>query len=554
MPAPVHYRVCSVGIACVVSLPLLAVFIFAFLPGDDAWRHVLSVLAGRYAINTLVVVLGTVAIATMLGTASAWVVSAYAFPGRAALAWMPLLPLAVPAYLAAYAYTDLLAYSGPLRTALRASMASPIDAWIPSVRNRLGLIVLLGVSLSPYVFVAARTVFESQRTYAQVIARTLGVGPLDSFWRVALPLAGPAIGGGGVLVAMEAAADYGAADYLAVDTLATGVFRSWLGLDSGVTAARLSLILLSGIGLLLLLTHNLRRLGGGEADGSVFSGRAPLRGLAASLAVVTASTPAVFGFLIPIISFVWLAIQPAAPSGGGIRTSELASQAINTATIAVLAGALAVCAALILAYTRRLDRSPIVTATTMAAGLGYAIPGTVIGLGLLAVLGRVDHGLQAFLGEPDSVRSAVRVTLTGSLIGLILGYQARFLGVALATLGPRLESVPIGLDDAARTLGAGPTRILLAVHAVRLRWPLLLAGLLVGVDAAKELPMTLMLRPFNFETLAVRAHQLAKDERLSEAAGSGLLLIAIGCFGVLGVGLASSSRGEPRDPARAASE
>ncbi|MEM8875161.1 MAG: iron ABC transporter permease [Planctomycetota bacterium] len=517
-------------ISLIVALPVLSVLLSLFAGFDENWSHLVETRLSSYLWQTFVLAVGVGIIALVTGTATAWLVTMCAFPGRAVLRWALLLPLAVPGYLAAYAYTDLLQFAGPVQTGLRETFDwGRRDYWFPPIRSVGGAIMILGFTLYPYVYLAARTAFAEQSGVALEVGRTLGRGPWRSFFRVALPLARPSIVAGLTLVVMETLADFGVADYCAVDTFATGVYRTWKGLESPTTAQQLSSVLLGFVALLVMLELLARRRAKFHQITHRQTHLRPYRlGLVRGLgALAVCLTPVVIGFGLPAGMFVHMA----ATTGDNRAWEVLTDHAPNTLLLAVIASLIAVVLALLVVYGRRLQQGPVTAVSKRLAGFGYAVPGTVIAVGLLVPLGWLDQRFN------DLTRwlfgSTPGLILTGSIAAVVIGYQVRFLGVAIALIDGGLGRVRRGMDDAARALGAGGWRLLVRVHLPMLRASLAAALLLVFVDVAKELPATLMLRPFNFETLAVRVYQLASDERLEEASFGALAIIATGLVPVI---------------------
>ncbi|MFW5652491.1 MAG: ABC transporter permease [Planctomycetota bacterium] len=543
MPIP-EERFWAFGVLVVMLLvvvPLGAVMLTAFFEDDNAgaWMHLVETgLLLRYSLNTAILACAVTLAATILGAGPAWLLTAYRFPGSRLLPWAMLLPLAVPAYISAYAYTDLLQFSGPLRTMLRDTFGPNACAWMIEPRSIAGASAVLAFALSPYVFVAARQAFVAHATYSTSIARTLGRGPVNSFLTVALPLASPAILGGAALVLMETIADFGVADYCAVDTLATGVYRAWLGLDSPAAAARLSLVLLI-IVLTLITAVHIARSRTAVPHAAATAPAEPLRlvGLRGLLATLACTVPVILGFIAPTVVLIFLAVNVRSDDA----TRAIVTNTLNTMSLSSFAAVIAVALGLITVYGRRVHPTPIVRGAAKLTLLGYAIPGTVIAVGVLIPLAAFDHQLNSAVAAifGDDVRPGL--LLTGSIIAITIGCQTRFLAVAVSTVDAAFLRVRPIVDHAARTLGAGPTATLCRVHLPICRAGLLTAGLLVFADVAKELPMTLLLRPFDFDTLAVRAYQFASEERLREAAVPALSVIGVGLLPVLVLAILSRS-------------
>lgn len=514
------------------------------LDSQGEWSHLAQTRLPGYLQSTTIIAVGVCTICSIVGTGTAWLVTTCDFPGRRILSWALILPLAVPAYLAAYAYTDLFQFAGPVQTALRESFGwAHGDYWFPDLRTRGGAIFILSATLYPYVYLAARTAFIEQSAGAMEVARTLGRGPWRAFFSVALPLARPSIAAGTALVLMETLADFGAVDYCAVDTLATGVYHTWRSLENPTAAAQLASMLL-GIVVVAIVLEGIARHRAKHHQLStrhLHIKRQRLGTLASLTAMSLCMLPVFAGFVLPATVFLQMAI-----TAGDERAAEIAiDHGKNSLLLASIACVTAIILAVLVAYAHRLSRSTATAVAARLAGMGYALPGTVLGLGLLIPLTWMDFQIydavahlsnKGFKNLGDYVYGKEPETyliLTGTLFAVLLGYQTRFLGVALAMIESAFGRVKPSLDDAARTLGASRTRLVLSVHVPMLRVSVLAAGLLVFVDVVKELPATLMLRPFNFETLAVRTYQLASDERLETAAFSALLIIASGLIPVI---------------------
>ncbi|MEE2777847.1 MAG: iron ABC transporter permease [Acidobacteriota bacterium] len=517
-------------VAAWVAVPIMVVLASVGADSDGVWAHLASTVLPGYIRNTVLLALGVAVGTFVLGVGSAWLVTMCRFPGQRVLWWALLLPLAIPAYLSAYAYSDLLQFSGPVQTGLRDAFGwIRADYWFPQVRSLGGAIAILSFGLYPYVYLASRSAFLEQSMCALEVGRTLGGGPWNGFRRIALPLARPSIVAGLSLALMETLAEFGAVDYLAVDTFATGIFRTWMTRGSLTAAAQLSACLLGLVGILILIERSARRRA--RFFSATHRHRAlatvRLRGVRGAVAAMACALPVVLGFAVPVLRFIDLSA-----TGGDRRAGELFVElARNSMLVGLTAAALAAALALVVAYAGRLDPSPASRFTGWLAGLGYAIPGGVIAIGVLAPLTWLDHRLNDW-GQA-AFDFAPGLILSGSVVAVLLGYQTRFLALALSLIEAGLGRIRPSIDDAARTLGATPGRLLRQVHVPLLRGTTFAALALVFVEVIKELPATLILRPFNFETLAVRVYQLASDERLAEASTGALAIIAVGLVPVV---------------------
>ena len=456
----------------------------------------------------------------LLGVGAGWLVAAYDFPGRRMLEVGMILPLAMPAFVLAYAYTDFLDTSGPLQSALRALTGWTIGSyWFPQVRSLPAAALFLSLALYPYVYMLARNAFAERSESLAEAARSLGLPAPLVWWRVTWPVARPAVVAGLTLVVMETLADFGTVNFFAVDTFSAGIYRAWQGLGDRSTAARLSLVLLAVV---LLLVWVERRQRGRMAFHSRSARPARLRrlvGWRAAAATVACLMPVVFGFVLPgaLLLVSWW-------GQGGALDSRLAGWALNTAMLSALAVVVIVPLALGLAYAARLVSARWIGTLAMVASAGYAVPGIVLGVGLLAVVGWID-GLAAML-------PGTGLLLGGTAVAVVYAYCVRFFAVAQHGLEASLKRISPSMDASARTLGAGQFEMLWRVHWPLLRPSLATAALLVFVDCLKELPATLVLRPFNFDTLAVVAYNFAADERLAEAALPSLVIVLVGLLPV----------------------
>jgi iron(III) transport system permease protein len=527
-------------------LPVATVVAHIFLPDQGTWDHLVETVLPDYIRNSLLLALGVGLIAPVLGTGTAWLTTLCRFPGQRFFAWALILPLAVPGYVMAYAYTDFLEVSGPLQGWLRQALDLQVGHyWFPDVRSLGGAITLLSLVLYPYVYLLARSAFLEQSVCALEVGRTLGYGPWACFWHVALPLARPAIMAGAALVLMETLADYGTVAYFGLPTFTTGIVRALISMGDRTAAAQLSTLLLGAVFLVLLLERWSRRRLRFHHTSSKYRAlpRHQLRGGRALLAVLACALPLLLGFLLPaaLLLRLWLGVAE------GEVDRRFLGWAGNSVTLAGIAACCAVALALLLAYGLRLSRSPSLTFAARLAGMGYAVPGTVIAIGTLIPLAAFDNALDAWLRARFGVSTGL--LLTGSITALIFAYLVRFLSVALGTVEASLGKVRPSLDEAARTLGSGPRATLWRVHAPLVWGGVLTALLMVFVDVLKELPATLLLRPFDFDTLAVQAANFAADERLAEAAFPALAIVAVGLLPVLLLSRAIA-RARPGEEAR----
>lgn len=518
------WNAAALVIAALLATPLVVLSGNLLLPGGEAWRHLASTVLPDYVANTLALVVMVGVGTAIVGVSCAWLVTRFQFPGRRVLEWALLLPLAMPAYVMAYAYTDLLQFAGPVQGALRSAFGWEAgDYWFPEIRSLGGAGLLLVAALYPYVYLLARASFVSQTASLAEAGRTLGLTGWQSFTRVSLPLARPAIAAGVALACMETLADYGTVAYFGVPTFTTGILRAWISLGEPVSAAKLSLMLLAFAAVLIAAERHARRQARFHESGH--ARRRPLAVLTprrAWLASAACTLPVLVGFLLPASLLGSLAID-VGDAQFGVRFVTLAA---NSLTLSAITALLAVLLAVVMAYGARLSRSRLAAAVNRFAMLGYAVPGAVIAVGVLIPASRLDHVLGDIAVRYTGVDPGL--LLTGSIAALVYAYLIRFLAVALQSVESGLAKITPSMEDASRSLGMGPGATLRRVHLPLLRPSLVTAALLVFVDVMKELPATFMMRPFNFDTLAVQAYNLAADERLAEASTAALAIVAVG--------------------------
>ena len=484
-----------------------------------------------YLRNSLMLVVLTVAGATAIGVGAGWLIAGFEFRGRGVLQWALMLPMTMPGYVIAYVYFDRLAYAGPIQTALREIFDwRRGDYWFPKVASLPGAAVLLALVLYPYIYLLTRAAFATQSLHLIEAARALGHSPRAAFFRVALPMARPAMVAGAAFVAMETLADYGTVQHLGVQTLTTGIFRTWFARGEPVAAAQIAAMLIGFVALALFLERFLRgtrRYIGDPAGRSATAARHPLTGWRAASVMALCAIPILGGFILPVgelLRLTWLVGDPM----WGERFFAFAG---NSLFLAGLAAVVLLVLGLFLGYARRLDGGRAVRTTLAIAGIGYAMPGAVIAVGVLLPLSWVDRSLDSWMRSSFDISTGL--LLTGSYVGLIFAYAVRFLSISLNTIEASLQRIPPSLDDAARGLGAGPARTLMTVHFPLLRGGLLSAAIFIFADVMKELPATLIVRPFNLDTLAIRTYRLASDGRLGEASTSALMIVALGIIPVI---------------------
>jgi iron(III) transport system permease protein len=520
----------ALAIAVLVLLPVAAVIWLALTPTENIWPHLLSTTLPRYLGNTFVLMLSVGVLTGIVGTGTAWLVVMHRFPGRNWLQWALLMPLAVPAYVGAYALVDFLEYAGPVQTALRETFGwqTPADYWFPQIRTRGAAILVLSAALYPYVYLLARAAFREQSGSAYEVARALGVGPWGRFLRVGLPLARPAIAAGVAVVMMETVNDYGTVEYFAVQTLTTGIFSVWLQAGNLGGAAQIATCVLVLIVLLVTLEKISRRKSRffGNARGLRPVTSSPLRGGPAALATLACLLPFAIGFVVPVAVLASHALDAGQWVAPGLLRSLLHSLGTGGA-----AAALTVLAAVFMVYGVRLSGRRLPVLLLPVTAIGYAAPGAVLGLGILIPLAALDNRVADMVEAVTGYDPGL--ILTGSAAALVIAYFVRFFAVAQGTADAALGRVPPSLPMAARSLGRGAGATLREVHVPLMRASLGSALLLVFVDCVKELPATLLLRPFSFDTLATRVHAKASLENIAEAAPAALTITLVSLIAVV---------------------
>ena len=520
----------TLAVAALVSVPVLVVLSYVFVPAGDTWSHLYDTVLSRYIANSLWLVIGVGAGTLVIGVGGAWLVTMCRFPGRPVFESALLLPLAVPAYVIAYTYTGLFEFAGPVQGFLREFFGWSRGAyWFPEIRSLGGAIAMMTLVLYPYVYLLSRAAFLEQSVCVLEASRTLGCNSWRCFSSVALPLARPAIATGVALALMETLNDFGTVQYFAVDTFTTGIFRTWLGMGEPAAAAQLAATLMLFVFAVLLLERLSR--GGGRVHHTTGRYRAlprfRLSGSKALLAFSACFLPVFLGFLLPGATLLKWSVETA----DEMIDERFFSYAFNSFSLAAIAALLAVAIAVLIAYGVRLRRNGVLVAGARIASMGYAVPGAVIAVGVLLPLAYFDTILNQWLQA--SFNFSPGLVFSGTIVAVTFAYLVRFLAVSLNTVEASFNKVAASIDDAARALGRGPGSTLLRVHLPMIHGSLLTAGILVFVDVMKELPATLMLRPFNFDTLAIRTYQLASDERLADAASAALAIVLVGIIPVI---------------------
>lgn len=513
--------IASLLVAILVGVPIFGVLsnliVGSGTETGSTFAHLWSTVLPEYLLNSLYIAVIVAVLAGAGGVGCAWLVAVFEFPGKRIFEWALVLPLAMPAYVVAYAYTDFLQFSGPVQTLLRDAFGwQAREYWFPQIRSVGGAGILFAMVLYPYVYLLARNAFLERSPRMWDAARTLGMGPWRAFIKVSLPLARPAAVAGIALALMETLADYGAVAYFGVPTLTTGIYKSWYTFSDRTAAAQIAAVLLIAVTVLMLLEQKSRGRARYYAVGSRTKMQLPmpLRGWRGWGSALFCAVPVMLGFVIPLSILLRLMLRE--------ETLELGPRFFGWLQNSVLlAGATAVIAVLIcilLAYAARVTRSSVQAACNRIVSMGYAVPGAVIAVGILIPLSRLDTWV---------AEQGMGFVLTGSVAALVYAYLVRFMAVSYQSVQAGLVKITPSMDASARILGHGLAAMLLRVHAPLLWRSVLTAGLLVFVDVVKELPATLTVRPFNFDTLAVITHQLASDERLGEAALPAFTIVMI---------------------------
>jgi iron(III) transport system permease protein len=527
---PPRWTLLALPLAALVASPILAVLVSAAVPAGAVWRHIAATTLPEMLGNSVLLVLLVGAMTASAGALTAWLVTACRFPGSRVLRFALLLPMAMPAYVCAYAYTWLLDVAGPVQSAFRDLTGLRWGQyWFPEIRSLPGAAVVLAMVLYPYVYLLCRGAFQQQSVCLVEASRTLGHSLPRCFLRLALPLARPAIIGGVALALMETLADFGTVQFFAVRTFTTGIYEAWFGLGDRGAASQLAVCLMGLVAVLLALEHVSR---GGRRYHPTTSRQPPVRPVAlsgwrAALAFAACAGPVLLGFGVPAGALLALMVEVGDP----LDTRRFLPFATNSLVLAGATAAVAVAAAALLAWAARLHPGWPQRLAGRVAGLGYAVPGSVIAVGTLVPLGLLDNAVDASMRARFGVSTGL--LLSGGLAALVFAYLVRFLAIALSSVESGLGRIRPSLRDAARVLGSPAGSAVRRVEVPLARPALLTAGLLVFVDTMKELPATLIVRPFDFDTLAVRVHSLAADERLAEASTAALLIVVTGLLPVV---------------------
>lgn len=526
-----RWVITAVITTAIVVLPVLSVLYLALFPEDNVWPHLINTTLPRYLGTTLLLMLGVSAITLVTGLSTAWAVTMCEFPGRRFFEWAMLLPFAVPAYVIAYVYTSLLDYAGPVQTAMRGwfGWRNAGDYWFPEIRTLEGATLMIGLVLYPYVYLLARAAFMDQSPSLFAVSRSLGHSAVSTFFRVVLPIARPAVAVGLSLVLMETLNDFGTVDFFAVQTLTAGLFDTWMGLGSLGGAAQIATVMLAFVVILVTLERYSRRK---QQQFSARDNRDPIQRFKISrsrqaLCIVICATPVILGFLVPAITLGQYAWEYFDESWN----SSFIRNTLNSLFLSAAAALTTLFIGVTLAYSRRLHDTQGMRVMMRLSSLGYAMPGAVLAVGVIIPLAGFDNWLDSIMRSSFGFSSGL--LLSGSAFALVFAYTVRFLAVSAGSVESALQKITPSMDMASRSLGHTPGQTLIHVHLPVLRGTLLTAALVVFVDVMKELPATLILRPFNFETLATYVYQFASDEQLARSALPALVIVLAGIIPII---------------------
>ncbi len=517
-------------VALILSIPVLTIASAIFEPSGENWHHLQQTVLTEYLSNSALLVLGVTIGTLLLGVSTAWLTAMYQFPGKSWFVWLLLLPLAMPAYIIAYTYTGMFDFAGPVQTTIRDWTGWGYgEYYFPQIRSMGGAISMLSLVLYPYIYLLARASFLQQTAGVLEVSRTLGCGSWCRFFRVSLPLARPAIVAGLSLALMETLADYGTVAYFGLGVFTTGIFRTWFGMGDSVAAAKMASLLLFFVFTLIIL----ERVSRNKAQYHNSSGKHthlpehPLKGMRGAVAFLVCALPVFLGFLLPAAQLSFWAVE----TWDEMVDERFVELTVNTLLLGLGAALISVLLALFLAYGRRMLPGKTTMVSIQVASIGYALPGTVVAIGVVIPFawmdGRIDALMQSTFGWSTGL------LLSGTVIAVMFAYLVRFLAVSLQTVESGLGKIRMSMDDAARTLGYRPRETLVKIHIPLMKGSVLTALLMVFVDVMKELPATLILRPFDFNTLAVRAFELASDERLADSSTAALMIVAVGLLPVI---------------------
>eukprot|EP00163_Fabomonas_tropica_P000268 TRINITY_DN10167_c0_g3_i1.p1 TRINITY_DN10167_c0_g3~~TRINITY_DN10167_c0_g3_i1.p1 ORF type:complete len:563 (+),score=48.69 TRINITY_DN10167_c0_g3_i1:604-2292(+) len=526
-----RWLISAIVTTAVVALPVLSVIFLAFFPEENIWPHLLDTTMPRYLVTTLQLMAGVGILTLVIGLATAWAVTMCEFPGRKFFEWAMLLPFAVPAYVIAYVYTSLLDYAGPVQGALRDwfGWQNATEYWFPEIRSLEGATLMIGLVLYPYVYLLARAAFLEQSPSLFAVSRSLGHSALSTFFRVVLPIARPAIAVGLSLVLMETLNDFGTVDFFAVQTLTAGLFDTWMNLGNLGGAAQIATTMLIFVVILVTLERYSRRR---QQQFAARDNRDPIQRFTMSMprqliCVAVCALPVILGFAIPgatLAVYAWEYFDQS-------WNPDFLENALNSLLLSGTAALTTLIVGVTLAYSRRLHNTKGMQVLMRLSSLGYAMPGAVLAVGVIVPLAGFDNWLDSI--ARDWFGFSTGLLLSGTAFAMVFAYTVRFLAVSAGSVESALQKITPSMDMASRSLGHTPGKTLVHVHLPILRGTLMTAALVVFVDCMKELPATLILRPFNFETLATYVYQFASDERLYHSALPALIIVLAGIVPII---------------------
>ena len=518
------------AIAALLISPLLVILQFNLHGHTDTWQHLIDHVLWEYIRNSFLLAIGVAFGTFIIGVPAAWLCALYSFPGKRLLELLLLLPLAMPAYIIAYTYTGILDFTGPLQTYLRDTFHWQYgDYWFPEIRSLGGAIAMLSFVFYPYVYLLTRSTLIAQSPSILDVARSLGANSFERLITVIIPLARPAIAAGVMLALMETLADFGTVQYFGVDTFTTGIFRTWFGFGEPQTAAQLSSLLMLSVFILFLLEQRSRRRMRyhNPANAKSHSKSIELHGSHAIMAMIACFIPSLLGFVIPVIQLGEWALTTA----NKMVDAQFWQLAFNSFYLAFCTSIVVIITGTLLAYGKRTNSNKIIMLLVDFSAMGYAVPGIVIAVGTLIIFTHVDNWII------NSIDLALGIDMglifTGTIAALVFAHAVRFLSLGLQSVSASLEKINHSVDDASRMLGNNILLTLRNIHLPLIRSGIFTAALLVFVEVMKELPATLVMRPFNFNTLSVRAYELASDERLADASTAALAIVLTGMIPVI---------------------
>ena len=526
-----RWLISAVLTTAIVALPVLSVIFLALFPDENIWPHLIETTLPRYLTTTIKLMIGVGALTLLIGLATAWAVTMCEFPGRKFFEWALLLPFAVPAYVIAYVYTSLLDYAGPVQRGLREwfGWQNASDYWFPEIRSLEGATLMIGLVLYPYVYLLGRAAFLEQSPSLFAVSRSLGHSALSTFFRVVLPIARPAIAVGLSLVLMETLNDFGTVDFFAVQTLTRGLFDTWMNLGNLGGAAQIATTMLIFVVILVTLERYSRRR---QQQYAARDNRDPIHRFTMSfprqmICVVVCAVPLIFGFIIPGATLGYYAWEYFDVSWN----PDFIQNTFNSLFLSSAAALTTLIIGVTLAYSRRLHNTRGMQILMRLSSLGYAMPGAVLAVGVIVPLAGFGNWLDSLIRDYLGVSTGL--LLSGTAFALIFAYTVRFLAVSAGSVESALQKITPSMDMASRSLGHTPGKTLINVHLPMLRGTLVTAALVVFVDCMKELPATLILRPFNYETLATYVYQFASDEQLYHSALPALIIVVAGIIPII---------------------